>query len=384
MASTPSPATQKLIDRASYLASRGPSGMGALKGFTGRHRVRARKANNYPGAIAWFQRIPLHGAATNRWVDTMAYMCDHLKSSLDTITDKGTALHQSVIWGHTTCVVWLLERGADYTLVNGDGDTPLQLAVKRQGKFGESAADSKKDMSEEEFQLLVKAGRELIRILACVEEHGYRYFARKHPGNEFVQEHSQWAVREAARADVAVLRALVSQKGRATIKSLQQVKSDLENEAVRLAQEKELTALREKRAAQGQDAEEKGLTLEDLMEQDGCLDLIHGLHAMDVRTPGDLRCVERQMVAKVERLNSKERRQLWLFVKAQKAKMDELPEAVAADKKEAKKTLREQRRMQAEENQRNRELEESYRAVNILYSERMPDAMFKIITQMVY
>ena len=90
------------------------------------------------------------------------------------------------------------------------------------------------------------------------------------------------------------------------------------------------------------------------------------------------------MVAKVERLNSKERRQLWLCVKAQKAKMDELPEAVAADKKEAKKTLREQRRMQAEENQRNRELEESYRAVNILYSERMPDAMFKIITQMVY
>ena len=181
-----------------------------------------------------------------------------------------------------------------------------------------------------------------------------------------------------------MLRTLVSQPGRATKRSLAEVMSDRQAEAIRLAQEKELEALREKRAEQGKHTEEKCMTLEELMEKDGCLDLIHGLHAMDVCKPDDLRCVERQMIAKVERLDSKERRRLWLFVKAQKTKMDELPEAVAANKKVAKMTLREQRRLRAEENQRNRELEESYHALHILYSEKLPDAMFKIITRMIY
>ena len=64
--------------------------------------------------------------------------------------------------------------------------------------------------------------------------------------------------------------------------------------------------------------------------------------------------------------------------------MDELPEAMTAKKKPTKLTRREQRRMQAEESRRNRELEEFYNAVKIMFNENMPDALFRKVTQLVF
>lgn len=360
--------------------------MGALKSFTSRHTALARRSGD-PSKVEWFKRIPLHGAATNQWVETMGFLVDKLGASLNTTNEKGNScLHQSVIWGHTTCVIWLLERGADYTIVNNEGDTPLQLAQRRQSKFGATSQDSKKELSEEDFQRLVAAGKELIYILSCVTKNGYRHFARHHADHEFVRLHSSWAMREAGRRRMALLRFLTL-KSRAQMKSLEELKATLKKEALLLEQSL-LDATQVKTHARnsnsGGSEGEKGPTLEDLMMKEGCLDLIHALHAMDVTKPEDLRCVERQMLAKVARLNARERRQLWIFVKAQKATMGEIPEIAAAKKKMQKLSLREQRRMQAEENRRNRAIQEGYDAVGMLFSKKLPDALFRHIVQYIY
>ena len=43
--------------------------------------------------------------------------------------EANTALHHAVIWGRVSCVVWLLSRGADLSVENGDGDLVITDVV---------------------------------------------------------------------------------------------------------------------------------------------------------------------------------------------------------------------------------------------------------------
>lgn len=80
---------------------------------------------------------PLMLAAQRGSVNIMGAL---LRAPLIRINDQAlghyntTALHQAARWGHTTAVRLLLDHGADVTVVQSDGNTPLMLATGKKIK----------------------------------------------------------------------------------------------------------------------------------------------------------------------------------------------------------------------------------------------------------
>ena len=113
----------KIHEHCDYLASRGASGLGALKAVV----ARARRDDG------WAARIPCHGAVQNGHVDVLRYLLDDVgvtSASLAALDKAGnTALHHAVIWGRPSCAALLLARGADACARNAPGGaTPVKLS----------------------------------------------------------------------------------------------------------------------------------------------------------------------------------------------------------------------------------------------------------------
>jgi len=187
----------KCLNRVDYLGSRGLSGLGALKNYVARHRRKAERTPDRSNKemLAWFKIAPLHGAVMNGHVDTtLPYIVDEMGASLNTINEHGnTALHHSVIWGRNACIVWLLERGANITIQNKEGDTPLGMAYIRQHRLNDKELQST-NVGRLDRDVMIREGLELVRILSEVNDCGsYFLWAKKNPRHELVTMYSPWS-----------------------------------------------------------------------------------------------------------------------------------------------------------------------------------------------
>ena len=126
----------KIHEHCDYLASRGASGLGALKSIV--HS--ARRTDN------WQASIPLHGCVMNAHVDVLRYLIDDVGvtalSQLDAVDTKNntggnTAMQHGVIWGRPSCCAFLLARGADARTLNAAGVTAAAMARTRQERLVE-------------------------------------------------------------------------------------------------------------------------------------------------------------------------------------------------------------------------------------------------------
>ena len=307
---------QQYLDRVDYLGSRGLSGLGALKKYIYRHKRRAAKAKDSTKEIEWFKLAPLHGACMNGHVSTtLPFIYETMNASLNTFNKEGnTPLHQSVIWGRNACVVWLLEKGCDYTLLNKAGDNALEMAIKRLDKLNDPALQSKR-LSQLDRDKLIREATDLINILTGVSEApNYKYWAKHNPRHELVIEYSPWSMCMDNRVQLTLLRHLVvSNRATQLTKDELLLKRNLEKQIIenkRLEQEKLKLANLPKTIIPN---------LEEQMTKDlGNLDLLIALKAMSVKTYVDLINIDRDMIGRCENLDARERRTLWLWVKEQK------------------------------------------------------------------
>jgi ankyrin repeat protein len=69
-----------------------------------------------------------HEAAAYGFVERVREALDEDPSRVDETAGPGTALHHAALWGHPEVVELLLERGADPSIRNGDGETALDIA----------------------------------------------------------------------------------------------------------------------------------------------------------------------------------------------------------------------------------------------------------------
>jgi hypothetical protein len=227
---------QKYLDRVDYLGSRGLSGLGALKNYLGRHKRRAAKAKDPKKELEWFTLAPLHGACMNGHVGTtLPYIYETMNASLNTLNKEGnTPLHQSVIWGRNACVVWLLEKGCDITVLNKVGDNALEMAIKRQAKLNDPELQSKR-LSQLDRDKLLREGVDLINILKGVSEApDYQYWAKHNPRHALVIEYSPWSKLMDNRVQLMLLRELVLAH-RAVMLTKAQVQAGKDAEEERLA-----------------------------------------------------------------------------------------------------------------------------------------------------
>jgi hypothetical protein len=288
----------KCLNRVDYLGSRGLSGLGALKNYVARHRRKAERTLDISNKemLGWFKIAPLHGAVMNGHVDTtLPYIVDEMGASLNTVNEHGnTALHHSVIWGRTACIVWLLERGANTEIQNKEGDTPLSMAHIRQNRLNDKELQST-TVGRLDRDVMIREGLELVRILSEVNECGsYFAWAKKNPRHELVTMYSPWSRQMDNRVGLTLLRRLVMD-GRARMLTPEEVEEKKEQELEKEEEKKRLQSNAKDAQLQEKLSKVQIPTLMEAMKQGNVDDLKIGLSAMECTTYVGLNFIEKDV-----------------------------------------------------------------------------------------
>uniref|UniRef100_A0A7S2SRH5 Uncharacterized protein n=1 Tax=Rhizochromulina marina TaxID=1034831 RepID=A0A7S2SRH5_9STRA len=291
---------QRLIDGASYIASRGLESFNQLKTWI-------HLAEGQP----WIKHIQVQGAVANNHSVVVKYLLDEVGVDINCLDSRNgcTPLHYACIWGRPGLAVLLLSRGADMSITTPKDETALRIAVARLEKL-KRVRDSYDNIEE-----MRREGQMLVDILQGVTGEGYAAWARRQINNHFVQKHSPRLISAAQRLELVVMRALVH-TGRAAVLTCEEQTA------------RELERLRAARPVKSLDEamQDAGLANKTMQRQVKKL--------LEVQTVEELVVVTREDVAELDELSSAERRTLWQFISAQKAEFD----AVSAGQESPKTT----------------------------------------------
>ncbi|KAH8060236.1 hypothetical protein JL722_5202 [Aureococcus anophagefferens] len=289
---------RRQLENADWLGSRGLDGLDKLRAL-----VKLTEANDggmgHPLVALpreWYRAIPLHGAVMNNHVaTTLPFLVEDLGVGLESPEKKAgnRPAHTAVIWGHNDVVAYLLARGARHDAENSEGMTLAPMARRRQA--------------------LLVGGTQAERA----------YYARN-----------------GRRLDLFLVRACAVAMGVKSFEAKEQKKKKGPSKATlkKRAAEEEKAAVEAAEAA----VESSDPPLQAALDAAGLGEeqFSRALRWLGATTIAEARDLDRGDVGRVDGLESKERRSLWLFVADRlKQLTDARDGAVAAAREKAARAL---------------------------------------------
>ena len=317
---------RRQLENADWLGSRGLDGLDKLKAL-----VLQEEANDggmgHPNVALppeWWRGIPLHGAVMNNHVTTtLPFLVEDLGIGLESPEHKAgnRPAHVAVIWGHNDAVAYLLARGARHDAPNNDGVALAAMARRRQALLvsGTQAERAYYARNGVPLDFLVMEGERLVRLLDGVERCGsFHAWAAGGVERPLVAKAAPWLLAAKRRTDLFVVRECAVRQG---LKSFEATRTAKEKKGPSKAQLKKrlLAAEAEARRDAAARVAADDAPLPEALAAAGLGEdqFATALRWLDASTLAEARTLDRSEVARVDGLDSKERRELWLFVAAQ-------------------------------------------------------------------
>ena len=339
---------RRQLENADWLGSRGLDGLDKLRAL-----VQLTEANDggmgHPLVAlprGWYRAIPLHGAVMNNHVaTTLPFLVEDLGVGLESPEKKAgnRPAHTAVIWGHNDVVAYLLARGARHDAENSEGMTLAPMARRRQALLvgGTQAERAYYARNGVPLDYLVDEGARLVRMLDGVERAGsWDAWASGGVARPLVARAAPWLLAAQRRLDLFLVRACAVAMGVKSFEAKEQKKKKGPSKATlkkRAAEEeKAAIAAAEAAVASSDPPLQAALDAAGLGEEQ----FSRALRWLGATTIAEARDLDRGDVGKVDGLESKERRSLWLFVADRlKQLTDARDGAIAAAREKAARAL---------------------------------------------